>query len=75
MLALSILSVVSTSLFAPAIAHAAQGDHSHVARNKLLPDTWYHPEDHPVYDLFRRAGPTDGATYPVVGSPRKFNIL
>lgn len=35
---------------------------------KRLPSTWYQPEDHPVHKLFRR-GTTDGATYPVVGSP------
>lgn len=33
----------------------------------ILPARWFHGEDHPVHDLFRRADPL-----PVVGSPGEF---
>lgn len=42
--------------------------HHHGPARRALPDSWYHPRDHPVHKLFRR-GPTDGTTYPTVGSP------
>ncbi|KAH8827372.1 carbohydrate esterase family 4 protein [Flagelloscypha sp. PMI_526] len=42
-------------------------DAGHVSTT-LQGGNWYHPEDHPVYQLFRRDGPTDGATYPTIGS-------
>jgi len=51
---------------------AAYPGHSHTNRSPL-PETWFHRRDHPVHSLFRRqAGtgpPTDGITYPQVGSP------
>ena len=51
---------------------AAYPGHSHKIRSPL-PETWFHQRDHPVRSLFRRqAGsglPTDGITYPQVGSP------
>lgn len=59
MLAFTILSVFSACILTPASAH------DHVTGS--LPGKWYHEDDHPAHKLFRR-GPTDGATYPVVGS-------
>ncbi|KAI0268179.1 hypothetical protein BC834DRAFT_821301 [Gloeopeniophorella convolvens] len=69
-----ILSWISLSLLAvaPVFGHpgASPLEHAHKA-HAPLPDTWYHPRDHPIHGLFRRqAGiPTDGQTYPQVGSP------
>ncbi|KAA1466513.1 glycoside hydrolase/deacetylase [Dentipellis sp. KUC8613] len=52
-----------------AIASAHIKPHSHAVRAPL-PDSWHHPQDHPVNALFKRDGPsTDGAQYPDVGSP------
>lgn len=43
-------------------------DHDHTASH-ALPDAWYHADDHPAHALFRRQSePTDGVTYPTVGS-------
>lgn len=42
--------------------------HHHGPARRALPDSWYHPRDHPVHKLFRRGG-TDGTTYPAVGTP------
>jgi hypothetical protein len=39
--------------------------------HKALPSTWFHPDNHPVHALFKRA-PGDGVTYPPVGSPGPF---
>ncbi|KAH9179608.1 carbohydrate esterase family 4 protein [Lactarius sanguifluus] len=51
---------------------AAHPGHSHEIRSPL-PETWFHPRDHPVHSLFHRqtgtGPPTDGITYPQVGSP------
>ncbi|KAJ7185312.1 carbohydrate esterase family 4 protein [Mycena filopes] len=53
--------------FVSAAAPQARHEHHHdVARQ--LPSKWYHEPDHPVHELFRRGAPTDGATYPAVGS-------
>jgi len=50
--------------------------------HELLPQAsaaWYHPPDHPAYNLFKRDPSTDGAQYPPVGSASSFaspfNIL
>ncbi|KAH9060911.1 carbohydrate esterase family 4 protein [Lactarius vividus] len=66
---------ISFTLFAlPFLARtgAAHPGHSHKIRSPL-PETWFHPRDHPVHSLFRRqtgtGPPTDGITYPQVGSP------
>lgn len=47
----------------------AHPGHEHVARDAILPGTWYHEPDHPLHALFRRDISTDGATYPEVGTP------
>src|SRR6266404_1772037 len=64
-----LVSWTSLSLLAlPLLART----HPHNIRS-ALPDTWFHPLDHPLNALFRRQGgpslPTDGITYPQVGSP------
>ncbi|KAI9467095.1 carbohydrate esterase family 4 protein [Lactarius psammicola] len=50
----------------------AHPGHSHEIRSPL-PETWFHPRGHPVHSLFRRqtgsGPPTDGITYPQVGTP------
>ena len=49
-------------------------DHSHnIVPTSLHSQTWYHPEDHPVHALFRRAtdDSADNITYAPVGSPGK----
>ena len=63
-----------TLLTIPLLARigAAYPGRSHEIRSPL-PETWFHQRDHPIHSLFRRqAGPglpTDGITYPQVGSP------
>ncbi|KAJ7032460.1 chitin deacetylase [Mycena alexandri] len=64
LLLLPLLSAAASSHLAH--RHGNNG-HSHTAE-KRLPSTWYHDAAHPVHELFRRGAPTDGATYPVVGS-------
>jgi chitin deacetylase len=67
-LLLSFCSFLSAASAFPAHAHEHRG---------ALPDTWYHARDHPVHALFRRDGnniPTDGHTYPDVGSAGLFLI-
>lgn len=66
---LSSLALLSLPLLSAAAVYPRHDDeHSHsVARR--LPDSWYQRDDHPVHALFRRDGPTDGATYAQVGSP------
>ncbi|OSD04276.1 glycoside hydrolase/deacetylase [Trametes coccinea BRFM310] len=64
--ATALLSTSATS--ATALPHDHH-DHEHTV-NKRLPGTWYHPEDHPAYKLFRRdAAQTDGVVYAAVGTP------
>ncbi|KAH9899845.1 hypothetical protein C8Q73DRAFT_638659 [Cubamyces lactineus] len=67
----SFLLLAATALLsssATAIPHDHH-DHEHTV-NKRLPGSWYHPEGHPAYSLFRRgAAGTDGITYAEVGSP------
>jgi hypothetical protein len=64
------LTLLALPLFAR--TSAAYPGHSHKIQSPL-PETWFHQRDHPVHSLFRRqAGlglPTDGMTYPQVGSP------
>lgn len=63
------------ALFLPVLSFAASvpvdpHTHSHdEALEKRLPSTWYHPQGHPAYSLFRRDVQTDGTTYATVGSP------
>ncbi|KAH9002195.1 carbohydrate esterase family 4 protein [Lactarius hatsudake] len=69
-----VLWISLTLLALPFLARtgAAHSGHSHGIRSPL-PETWFHPRDHPVHSLFRRqtgtGPPTDGITYPQVGSP------
>ncbi|KAF8812434.1 glycoside hydrolase/deacetylase [Phlegmacium glaucopus] len=44
-------------------------DHSHNVRISLPSQTWYHPQDHPVHALFKRAAEANGTSYAPVGSP------
>ncbi|KZV74255.1 carbohydrate esterase family 4 protein [Peniophora sp. CONT] len=44
---------------------------AHISHRRLSGDedaAWHHPRDHPISQLFKRSFPTDGATYPTVGS-------
>jgi hypothetical protein len=62
------LSALLSLPFSSAYPHST---HDH-AVSKALPNQWYHPEDHPVYSLFRRqpsGSGTDGVQYAQVGSP------
>jgi hypothetical protein len=45
---------------------------SHELLPQLASATWYHPPDHPAYNLFKRDPSTDGAQYPPVGSASSF---
>jgi len=47
--------------------------HGHTVR-KPLGGQWYHEPDHPVHNLFRRGGQTDGITYPAVGSLSEYML-
>ncbi|CDO75610.1 Carbohydrate Esterase Family 4 protein [Trametes cinnabarina] len=59
----------STATFATALPHDHH-DHAHTV-NKRLPGTWYHPEGHAAYNLFRRGtAQTDGTVYAAVGTPQ-----
>ncbi|KAI9574858.1 carbohydrate esterase family 4 protein [Boletus coccyginus] len=57
-------------LLAATVAHASVDPTSHSHTDgRRLPSRWYHEEDHPVHNLFRRAGNNDGVTYAAVGTP------
>ncbi len=77
---MSIFWISLTLLALPFLARtgAAHPGHSHEIRSPL-PETWFHPRDHPVHSLFRRqtgtGPPTDGITYPQVGSPSPLPYL
>lgn len=71
---LPVLSVLPTLLLLPLLALAHPTPHpdgSDCTVNRALPSRWYHEPGHPVERLFKRqnGGPTDGVTYPEVGSP------
>ncbi|PPQ91816.1 hypothetical protein CVT25_000265 [Psilocybe cyanescens] len=43
---------------------SATVEHDHVHNvHRALPGSWYHDQDHPVHELFKRAPPGDGTTY------------
>ncbi|KAJ7032459.1 carbohydrate esterase family 4 protein [Mycena alexandri] len=65
MLAVALLLLPFVSAVVPQARH--DPDHSHETARQL-PSKWYHDEEHPVHELFRRGAPTDGATYAAVGS-------
>ena len=71
---LPVLSVFPALLLLPllALAHPTpNSDDPGCKVNRALPSRWYHEEGHPVERLFKRQGggnPTDGTTYPEVGS-------
>ncbi|KAJ7169381.1 carbohydrate esterase family 4 protein [Mycena crocata] len=60
--------LLALPLLTSASSHPRHGGHSHSA-SKRLPTAWYHADDHPVNSLFKRAGATDGASYPAIGTP------
>lgn len=62
-------------LLAATVARASvnPASHSHTDGGRL-PSRWYHEEDHPVHNLFRRSGSNDGVTYAVVGTPGMFCV-
>jgi len=71
-----VLSVLPTLLLLPLLGLAHPTPHpdgSDCTMNRALPSRWYHEPGHPVERLFKRQGggehPTDGVTYPDVGSP------
>ncbi|KAH9179607.1 hypothetical protein EDB89DRAFT_2224651 [Lactarius sanguifluus] len=65
---ISLLSAVSAAVIPSHDTH--DHDHDHVSQ-RLLPDQWYHADDHPAHALFRRqAGtPPDPSAFPQVGTP------
>ncbi|KAH9853447.1 hypothetical protein C2E23DRAFT_104802 [Lenzites betulinus] len=67
----SFLFLAAAALLSSAAAHPHDDhEHAHAVNARMLPSTWYHAEDHPVRNLFRRAdAATDGVTYAAVGSP------
>ncbi|KAF7295871.1 Carbohydrate esterase family 4 protein [Mycena chlorophos] len=74
------LSALALALLSPSSPAAARGldarqDHDHEHRAaRQLPGSWYHPDDHPVHALFKRASAdTDGVAYPTVGSTEWYN--
>lgn len=60
----SLLSVVSAAVIPSHNSH----DHDHAAQ-RILPDRWYHDDDHPVHALFRRQAGTPSTSFPQVGTP------
>ena len=62
----SLLSAVSAAVIPLHDTH----DHDHVPQ-RILPDRWYHNDEHPVHALFRRqaATPTSLSDFPQVGTP------
>lgn len=64
--------LASLLLAAPAVlaisVPASDTHHDDHSVRRSLGARWYHEADHPVHNLFRRSGQTDGITYPVVGS-------
>lgn len=67
--------LTSALLLAATVAYASANPagHTHIDANPL-PGKWYHEDDHPVYSLFRRAGNTDGVTYPAIGTAGTFGV-
>jgi len=63
---ISLLSVVSAAIMPSHDIHV----HDHTSQ-RLLPNKWYHDDDHPVHALFgRQAGtPTVPSAFPQVGTP------
>ncbi|KXN86273.1 Chitin deacetylase [Leucoagaricus sp. SymC.cos] len=60
----------SLLLVAPVLAASVPNSESHDhSVERPLGARWYHEDDHPVYNLFRRGGLTDGVVYQPVGSP------
>lgn len=69
-----VLSVLPVLLLLPLLALAHPAPHPDGAESvkRALPSRWYHEPGHPVEKLFKRQNgdvPTDGVTYPPVGSP------
>lgn len=60
-----LLLAFSSSAYGVAIS-CHDNDHDHVSQG-TLPSTWYHEDDHPVHDLFRREV-TRLTSFPDVGS-------
>ena len=62
---ITLLSVVYAAVIPSYDTHARDN-----VPQRLLPDSWYHPEDHPAHALFRRqaATPTQPSAFPEVGS-------
>ncbi|KAG9317294.1 carbohydrate esterase family 4 protein [Chiua virens] len=60
----------SALLLAAAIVHASvhPGRPSRADGNRLS-NKWYHEEDHPAYNLFRRQSSNDGVVYAAIGTP------
>ncbi|KAJ7185323.1 glycoside hydrolase/deacetylase [Mycena filopes] len=63
------LALLALPLLSGASVHRRHDHaHAHNIAKRLPSPQWYHDSDHPVHELFRRAAPTDGATYAAVGS-------
>ncbi|KAI9000987.1 hypothetical protein BD414DRAFT_473280 [Trametes punicea] len=66
-LLLAATAILSSAASATALPHDHH-DHEH-SISKRLPGSWYHPDGHPAYSLFRRdAAQTDGVVYAAVGT-------
>lgn len=70
MLLASLLLAACTVL---AVSVPTSDAHDHSVR-RSLGGQWYHEPDHPVHNLFRRSGQTDGITYPAVGSLSEYML-
>lgn len=61
--------LVAVAFLALPLVQAGTLHSDHAPLNRRLPDAWFHDDDHFAHALFKRqSNPTDGVTYPTVGS-------
>lgn len=66
----------SALLLAATAAYASVNPASHAHTDgKRLPSRWYHEEDHPVHNLFRRGSSNDGISYAAIGTSGMLCVL
>lgn len=56
-------------LLRAAVLPNSHDPHANDHTDNPLPGVWYQEPGHPVHSLFKRDAPTDGTTYPAVGTP------
>ena len=66
------------ALFPLASTASVLPTHAHGSRS-VIPETWFHPSDHPIYTLFRRETqaeldtPTTGVVFLLSETPRAYS--